>query len=150
MKLAQALSERADLQKRIEQLKQRLLLNAKVQYGEKPAEEPERLLKELDEDMARLQELVARINMTNSAMGDGSSTLTELLARRDCLALKAAALRDFLCSASETVIRGTKTEIKIVSTVSVASLQKKEDALSKELRELDVKIQELNWTTELI
>ena len=150
MKLAQALGERADLQKRIEQLKSRLQLNDKVQHGEKPAEEPEKLLGELDGDIARLEELIARINLTNSAAGDGESTLTELLARRDCLALKTSALRDFLSSASATVIRGTKTEIKIVSTVSVASLQKKVDALAKELRELDVKIQELNWTTELI
>ena len=48
MKLAQALVERADLQKRLAQLRRRLLLNAKVQEGEMPAEDPKELLRELE------------------------------------------------------------------------------------------------------
>ena len=40
MKLAQALAERADIQKRLGQLRERLQLNARVQQGEKPAEQP--------------------------------------------------------------------------------------------------------------
>ena len=45
MKLAEALSIRKDLQKRIEQLKSRLENTVKVQEGEQPAENPEDLLK---------------------------------------------------------------------------------------------------------
>lgn len=37
-----------------------------------------------------------------------------------------------------------------MSTVEVADIQKEVDVLSKELRETDERIQELNWTTELI
>jgi prefoldin subunit 5 len=37
----------------------------------------------------------------------------------------------------------------VTSTETVSELQKQNDKLSKELRELDEKIQELNWTTEL-
>ena len=48
MKLAEALNLRADLQKKITQLKERLLTNAKVQEGDKPSEAPEELLNELD------------------------------------------------------------------------------------------------------
>ena len=44
----------------------------------------------------------------------------------------------------------TRTEIKIVSTVPVSEIQKTVDGLSKELRNVDEKIQELNWTTELV
>jgi len=47
MKLAEALMLRADIQKRIDQLKQRLLRNVKVQEGDRPAENPEALLSEL-------------------------------------------------------------------------------------------------------
>ena len=65
MKLATALSERADLQRRISELGTRLNNNAKVQEGEKPSEDPKALLKELDECLIRLEELVARINRTN-------------------------------------------------------------------------------------
>ena len=59
-------------------------------------------------------------------------------------------MRDFLNSASNRVTRMTRTEIKIVSTVPVSELQKTVDGLSKELRTVDEKIQELNWTTELV
>ena len=55
MKLAEALILRADIQKRIEQLKSRLADNAKVQEGEKPSEEPKALLAELDARRRKLQ-----------------------------------------------------------------------------------------------
>jgi len=73
-----------------------------------------------------------------------------LRARRDCLRLKVGVLRDFLDSASATVMRASHSEIKILPSVAVAPLQKQVDALSKELRELEGRIQELNWTTELM
>ena len=43
MKLAEALQERADLNRKIEQLNNRLSNNALVQEGEEPAENPEKL-----------------------------------------------------------------------------------------------------------
>ncbi|MBQ1547986.1 MAG: DIP1984 family protein [Lachnospiraceae bacterium] len=150
MKLATALSERADLQRRISELGGRLNNNAKVQDGEKPSEDPKELLKELNKDFERLEELMARINHTNNETKSGDVTLTDLIAKRDCLKQKISIMRSFLDNASETVSRYSKTEIKILSTVSVATLQKEVDKLSKELRETDETIQELNWTTELI
>ena len=66
MKLANALSQRAELQTRIRQLEERLNNNAQVQEGEDPAEDPMELLRELDEDYAQLEALIARINRTNS------------------------------------------------------------------------------------
>jgi hypothetical protein len=48
MKLAEALSIRKDLQKRIQQLGQRIQNNVKVQEGDTPSEEPMELMKELD------------------------------------------------------------------------------------------------------
>ena len=70
MKLAEALQERADIQKRLSQLRGRLLNNAKVQEGEKPVENPAELLQEMDGMILRLEELILRINMTNSATMD--------------------------------------------------------------------------------
>lgn len=150
MKLAQALADRAAAQQRIEQLRSRLVANAKIQEGEKPSEDPQVLLAQLDQATARLEELVGRINLTNSqTMGDGR-TLTQLLAHRDCLRLKVSVLRDFAESAGASVMRSMRSEIKILPSVAVAPLQKRVDDLSKELRELDGRIQELNWTTELL
>lgn len=149
MKLATALLERADLQRRLSELGTRLNNNSKVQEGEEPSEQPEQLMEELDRITDRLEELIYRINLTNSRTERGGKTITELLAHRDCLKNKICILRNFLDNASNKVNRATHSEIKIKSTVPVAELQKKVDGLSKELRECDEVLQELNWTTEL-
>ncbi|MCD0161136.1 hypothetical protein IHN63_07420, partial [Deinococcus sp. 6YEL10] len=57
MKLAEALIERADLQKRAAQLEERLVKNLLVQEGEAPAEDPQALLREFAEVAARLEAL---------------------------------------------------------------------------------------------
>ncbi len=150
MKLATALSERADLQRRISELSVRLNNNAKVQEGEEPSEDPKDLLKELDDCFVRLEELIARINRTNNETRNGGVSITDLIARRDCLKERIRIMRDFLNTSSEKVSRYSKAEIKIHSTVPVAELQKQVDICSRQLRETDERIQELNWTTELI
>ena len=48
MKLAEALQERADINRSIEQLNSRLNNNILVQEGEKPAEDPMKLKNELE------------------------------------------------------------------------------------------------------
>lgn len=149
MKLAQALTERSELQRNIEQLKLRLQRNAKVQEGEEPTEDPLTLLQLLDAAITYLEQLTAQINRTNNKTEKDGQTLTDLLAKRDCLALKVSIIRNFLATASELTDRYSKTEIRIISTVRVSHHQKELDCLCKEYRELDNIIQELNWTTEL-
>ena len=105
---------------------------------------------ELDNCLVRLEELISRINRTNNATKSGENTITDLIAKRDCLRERIRVLRDFLNVSSDRVSRYSKTEIKVHSTVSVAELQKKVDSFSGELRALDEKIQELNWLTELL
>ena len=150
MKLATALSERADLQRRLSELSQRLINNAKVQEGEKPSEDPAELLKELDECIDRLEELIARINRTNNETVQDGMSISDLIARRDCLKERISIMRGFLNASSEKINRYSKAEIKILSTVPVAQLQKQVDGYSRQLRETDELIQSLNWTTELI
>lgn len=150
MKLATALATRADLQGRLNELETRLTANSKVQEGETPDEDPMELIAEKDRIITELENLISKINLTNSKTEAGGMTITELLAKRDCLKLDIKIMRNFLNSASNKMHRLSRSEIVIKSTVNVAQLQKKVDALSKELREIDEKIQELNWTTELI
>lgn len=150
MKLASALSERSDIQRRLSELSERLANNAKVQEGDTPAEDPQALLAEMDALIDRLETLIYRINMTNSMVRSDGESMTLLLARRDCLKKRIAMLRGFLDCASSKVERYSRTEIAVRSTVDVAELQKQADRASRELRGLDEKIQELNWTTELM
>ncbi len=151
MKLANALSQRSELQTRIRQMEVRLNNNAKVQEGEQPAEDPMELLKELEEDYIQLENLISAINRTNNStkLEDGT-TLSDLLARRDCRRGRLSSLRNFLNNASALVHRHSASEIKIKSTINVRRLQKQVDGLSQELRELEESIQEKNWTTELL
>lgn len=151
MKLANALSQRGELQTHIRQLEGRLMNNALVQEGEEPAEDPMELLTELRADYARLEMLISAINRTNdrTAAGEGRS-LSDLLAERDCRRGHLAVLRNFLDSASATVSRRTVGEIRIRSSVNVRELQRDVDAQAKALRELEERVQELNWTTELL
>ena len=150
MKLAEALQERADLNRKIAQLRERLENNAIVQEGEKTPEDPAQLLVELDASIRRLEELMARINKTNTQTRDGEQSITDLIARKDALRVQVDAYRDIISSASQIARRAMRTEIKILSAVDVKALQKKADELSRELREVDNRIQQLNWTTELL
>ena len=89
MKLAEALIKRADSQKRIEQLRQRLVRSAKVQEGETPPEQPQALIAELDATVNELTDLIKRINKTNSLTTlEEGMTLSDALAQRDTLLLK--------------------------------------------------------------
>ncbi len=150
MKLAEALQERADLNRRIQQLQQRLGNNAVVQEGEAPAEDPAELLRELDGCAENLERLIARINLTNCRAEVDGEGLPPLLARRDALKLRLGAYRDLAHSASQLGRRGMRSEIKLLSAVNVRELQKQVDQMAKELRVLDNSIQAANWATELI
>ena len=112
MKLAEALQERADLNRRIEQLRYRLNNNVLVQEGEKPLEDPAALLEELESSFTRLEWLIARINLTNCAVKVEGRSLTELIARRDVLSLRADAYRRLVEEASQNTHRATRTEIR--------------------------------------
>lgn len=150
MKLAEALQERADLNRRIQQLQQRLGNNAIVQEKEKPIEDPKNLLAELDRCVAELEDIIARINLTNCRTQVEGKTLTQHLARRDALKLKLGAYRDLAYQASQVGHRASGREIKLCSAVDVPQLQRVVDGLSKELRLLDNMIQAANWSTELV
>ena len=139
MKLAEALSIRKDLQKRIEQLKSRLENTVKVQEGEQPAENPEDLLKELDGCLNQLETMLYRINATNMQTVADGKTLTML-----------QTLRSVFERASASQERYSRSEIKMVTTVDVKKLRAQVDRLSSELRQKDVYIQSLNFTTDLV
>lgn len=150
MKLATALSERASLQIRLSEIQIRLNANAKVQEGDTPAENPVELIVEKDRILDELENLVTRINLTNSRTECDGVTITELISKRDRMKKDVNIMRSFLNNASSKIDRYSKTEILIKSTVDIAEYQKKLDVISKELRQIDEKIQELNWTTELL
>lgn len=150
MKLAEALQERADLNRNIEQLQSRLNNNVLVQEGEEPAEDPQKLKEMLDESIARLAYLIKCINQTNCQTIIDGKSLTELIAQKDALSLKIHAYKDIVYTAAQSVYRARNTEIKIKQTINVASWQAEIDQMAKNWRLLDNKLQENNWQTDLI
>ena len=150
MKLAEALAERSDCQKRLEEIRKRIIRSARVQEGEQPAEDSAELLAEAQRIHTRLLELICAINRTNARTPfDERRTISDAIAERDI----AGKRRDFLSgiadAASTRQDRYSKSEVKFVSTVPIAQLQEQADQLSKQYRMLDTRLQELNWQTEL-
>jgi hypothetical protein len=151
MKLAEALILRADYQKRMNELGYRLQRSAKVQEGDKPAEEPKDLLAELEQVATELERMIQRINRTNSASElDEGYTVSDALASRDVRRTKQKVYRDLAQAATVTQGRLTRSEIKYQSTVNVSQIQKRADELALAHRQLDARIQEANWLLELM
>jgi type II secretory ATPase GspE/PulE/Tfp pilus assembly ATPase PilB-like protein len=149
-KLGEVLARRAELQRRLGEVRDRLRAIALVQEGDKPAEDPEPLLSELDQIAAELERLIAAINRTNSAAQlESGQTLTEALARRDVLDALHGALKSVADATVQQQARYSRSEIRIVRTFDVAAVRTRVDELARERRELDVEIQAANWTVEL-
>ena len=149
MKLAEALQERADINKKISELRRRLENCLLVQEGEEPAEDPVVLLKELDNATERLEKLMASINETNCNTKANGMSLTEIIARKDALCVRYSAYKDLVYTAGGSTHRARGTEIKVKAVIKAAELQKTVDKLAKEIRLLDNLLQETNWKTEL-
>ena len=151
MKLAEALLERAEIQKKNGQLISRIKDNAKVQEGEVPAENPDELIAEYEKNMTRFLVLVQKINETNCKTPfDGKVSIADAIARRDYLSARIRGYREIYETAIIKFHRYNQTEIKIVRSIDAKELQTKIDRLSKEYREIDTKLQGLNWTIDLL
>ena len=151
MLLAEALAERAEAQRRYEQLMQRLLRVVRVQEGDEPVEDPEELLTTANAIIDRMDWLIRSVNKTNTAtMFDEKHTLTDAIAFRDMALKRRKLYSDVATRASTSQDRYTRSEIKYVSVVDVREMQKKVDKLAGEYRKLDTQIQKMNWEVELI
>ncbi len=155
MKLAEALAERAEATRRVEQLRSRVVSNARYQEGETPAEEAAQLLAEAGEVLDHLESLIRRINRTNAAVDMGpDGTLTDALARRDVLRLRHSVVNAAADAAAGSGDRGygrqLRSELMMLSALPVAELRAQADVLAREIREVDVRIQRMNWEADLL
>ncbi|MEV5378957.1 MULTISPECIES: DIP1984 family protein [Streptomyces] len=155
MKLAEALAERAEATRRVEQLRARVVSSARYQEGETPAEDAAQLLAEAGEALETLESLIRRINRTNAAARIGQDgTLTDALARRDVLRLRHAVVTSAADAAAGTGERGygrqLRSELMMLSALPVAELRAQADVLAREIREIDVRIQRANWEVDLL
>lgn len=155
MKLAEALALRADAARKVEQLRARIVANVRFQEGEEPAEDARALLAEAGAALDELEGLIRRINRTNAATPMGpDGTITDALARRDALRARHSVVTAAADAAAGKTQGGMgrqlRSELKMLAALPVAQLRAQADDLARELRELDVRIQQSNWEHDLM
>jgi hypothetical protein len=153
MLLAEALVRRADLQKALKELTSRIEDNARAPEGAGPDEDPNDLLERAGAVAGELTELVRRINRTNaSTTADTAATISDLIADRDQAQRMAQLYRAVAKAGTRGAGRGLwprDADNPTRSVVDVSGLQRNADEWSVRYREIDVRLQQLNWTTEL-
>jgi len=152
MKLAEALALRAEATRRIEQLRGRIIDNARYQEGEEPAEDATSLLTQSSQVCAGLESLIRRINRTNASAHLGAGTITDAIARRDVLKLRhglITAAADAAAGRERGWNRQLRSELTFISALPVADLRAQADDVARSIRELDTDIQRTNWEVDL-
>ena len=153
MKLAEALALRAEAVRRIEQLRSRIVDNARYQEGEEPAEDAAALLVQTGQSCTELESLIQRINRTNASARMGTETVTDALARRDVLKLRhgvITAAADAAAGRERGWSRQLRSELTFVSALPVADLRAEADDVARRIRGLDTDIQRANWEIDLL
>ncbi|GGW61094.1 hypothetical protein DFQ11_102595 [Winogradskyella epiphytica] len=146
MKLAEGLLLRADLLKKIEHLQNRIRPILIVSDDKLPQEDPDKLLAQLRKAIQDLETLIIRINKTNNETNvEGEGTLMEALAKRDSLKMLSEKLRNIRFAAQIN----NSGEKNLKTTIDIKKLQSEMDQTGRAFREIDSKIQEINWLTEL-
>ena len=153
MKLAEALIQRKSLQERIQQHQEAIEVAAIAVEGTGPDEDPKALGANLIGIHGELESLIVRIHRTNlTATLESGQTLTEAIARRDTL----TARHRFTKSLMDLVLKRNKREAwetpvaRQAAVLSVKELRASQDALGKELRELDTTLQKANWAVDVM
>lgn len=150
MKLAEALSLRSSLNDRLTELQKLLKDCLVVQEGDTPVASPLEVMEQINATTDELRILIYRINMTNSLTVVDDENLTSLLARRDVLKFRSNSIAEAMNAVRSRYDRYSRSEIKFVTTLNPMELREINDSLAKELRLLDLKIQSIGWSTDLI
>ena len=161
--LAEALATRKAALTKITELENRIAAAAVSYEGEAaPDEDAGALLIELDALCTEFESLSTRINRTNNDVTirfDGREmSMMEAVAFREALLLGARATKRIADAIDTTMGKGrygyggrrTKDELKQVVHLSPATMRKSSDQVAQQLERLNIAMQSVNWTTEVI
>src|ERR671918_854188 len=153
MLLAEALRERADAQRRLAALRDRIEASARYTEGEEPTEDAAALLEEAEGVVDRLEELILLINRSNleAELPEGRS-LTAALAERDALRTRFGLLKSAADAATgrRDLFRMGRQELRTFSSLDVKNLRSRADEVARQIRELDLAIELVNFSTETV
>jgi hypothetical protein len=153
MKLSKALIERAELQRQNRHIIRHLQENVRLPEDDEPTASIENLMEQYEANMGRLSELIRRINKTNCLTEMDGGTITDAIARRDCLSSHIHSYQeiyDSVTSHDRSRFDNGEIRVKYVRHLDSRILKDKIDSLSKAFRLLDSALQEKNWATELL
>ena len=156
MLLAEALVLRSDQQKKLKELGDRIDDNARVPKDAAPDEDPGALLEQAAAVADELTRMVERINRTNAAtVADRATgrTISDLIAHRDHAQRMTQLYRDAAKAGTRPAGRrwlACDGDTPTAAVVDVAALQRQADEWAVRYRELDVRLQQINWATELM
>jgi hypothetical protein len=146
MKLSEALMVRGQMAQAIQDLENDLRGSCHVVESElaSHADRPAKM-EELETKRKELRDHIFKIHSANTRSG-----LTELICQRDYLKARVAFEASIVAhlGMSSNSYRG-RGEEKMVKTAELAPARECLTKCKAELHELEMKIQELNWTTEL-
>lgn len=152
MKLAELLIKRKAEKGNLAFLEGRLKANARVQEGEAPQESPGAILAKVRVSidlLSQLTRIINRANMVTTWEGPEGVSLADALIVRDALAKKRRVLTGALEAITTKEPRYGRMEIKYVPMLEAATLITQIDEVTKEYAELETRIQQVNWTTEV-
>ena len=160
--LAEALKRRADLLDSAKEIKARIASAAVHEAGEEPEEAAAPLLEQYLNILAEAQDLVRRVNLTNNTVkvhfnGVGYTLMTAVLTR-ETWKQQAAALRAVVAEIEGQIGSGrnayygrrNKDEVKMISDLALKDLRARAETLSAQVSALDMEIQKVNFTAELV
>ena len=149
--MREALEERAEAQSRLSRLANRLALASVVREGREPAENPAKLLAELDSVHGRLGALNKIITAANNVcrLADGR-TLSEAVVDRDILTRRYASLDALAESAYKYQYKFIDGKLPdLVSLVDINKVRTASEALSVDRAALDIEIQAASWSFDV-
>jgi len=154
VKVSEALAERADVVRRMGEVKSRAVRCARYQEGEEPQESAIQLLDRYLALARRLRELTVRLNTTNlSTVLPNGISVTAAIARRDVLSVTRKTVSEVADAAGPESDRygfgRRRSELASKTDLNVPDLRRQADDLAREFRELDNMIQASNFSTDL-
>jgi hypothetical protein len=155
VKLAEALLERAELQRQNRSIVRHIDENVRLPEDEEPTGSIDNLIKQYEANMTRLSELIRRINKTNCMTEMNGGTITDAIAKRDCLSSQIRAYEEIYSTVTSHEQNGrhcggSDVRIKYVRHLDSKNLKDRMDHLSQEFRLLDTALQGMNWTVDLL
>lgn len=160
MLLAEALDERKKLRKALDSLTKELpdLLTFEVEEGVDPAQKTEdarEAIAAIGTTLDRIEQINVGINALNStAKLENGTTVMEAIAHRDRLMTAHRLYEHTLVSVKSTLAGDRysfrkKDDIKRESVLSIRDLQATLNGIAKEVADLDIAIQKVNWSVEI-